>query len=252
MRYPFVLILFVFTGCSNVQDKLENTIQSENAKDIKTNYKELVELLLEYKIKLDKRNPQAYSSQLNQILTNSIKNNSDDITLYVDNSVALKDYQDYLNYAFEKEKDVLYRNDYLAIGIYKMFYESFDMDSEYKMTAFGYDTEKLQKAYKNLQIIQWKIKFNKDSQNNYLFLTWQNNWQIELEKRLATQNIQSINLDDLKYIKSTQESLLDPSNSSFEVVTSKMLLYYERTLKTLHTEPEELAVETFLTFLFFI
>jgi hypothetical protein len=242
----------IFTGCNNVQDKIRNTVQTENAKHIRNNYKALVELLLEYKVKLDKRNPKAFSNQINQLLQKNIQENTDEINLYVDNSIPLKHYQDYLNYAFEKKKQVNFRSDYLAIGIYKMFYESYNMDSKYKITALSYDVDKLQKAYKNLQIIQWRIKFNKDSNNNYLFLTWQNNWQIELEKKLNVQSIDTIKLADLQYIKSKQESVLDPSNNSFEVITSKMLLYLENTLILLHAEPEELGIETIMSILFLI
>ncbi len=252
MKYLFLLILLIFTGCTNVQDKIRNTIQTENAKHIRNNYKSLVELLLEYKIKLDKRNPNAYSNQLNHLLQKNIQDNTDEIHLYVDNSIPLKHYQDYLNYAFEKNKQVDYRSDYLAIGMYKMFYEAFDMDSKYKMTALSYDVETLQKAYKNLQIIQWRIKFNKDSNGNYLFLTWQNNWQIELAKKLNYHNIDTIKLSDLSHIKSKQESILDPSNNSFEIITSKMLLHFEHTLILLHAEPEELGIETIMSILFLI
>ncbi len=252
MKYLLILILLIFTGCNNVQDKIKNTIQTENAKHIKNNYKEMVELLLEYKSKLDKRNPKGFSNQLNYLLQKNIRENIDEINLYINNSIPLKHYQDYLNYAFDKNSQVNYRNDYLAIGMYKMFYEAYDMDSKYKMTALSYDVDKLQKAYKNLQIIQWRIKFNKDSKNNYLFLTWQNNWQIELEKKLNSQNIDTIRLSDLQYIKSKQESVLDPSNNSFEVITSKMLLYFEHTLILLHAEPEELGIDTIMSILFLI
>lgn len=252
MKYLLILILLIFTGCNNVQDKIKNTIQTENAKHIKNNYKEMVELLLEYKLKLDKRNPKGFSNQLNYLLQKNIRENTDEINLYINNSIPLKHYQDYLNYAFDKNHQVNYRNDYLAIGIYKMFYESFNMDSKYKLTALSYDIDKLQKAYKNLQIIQWRIKFNKDKNDNYLFLTWQNNWQIELSKRLINEKLDAIKLSDLHYIKSKQESILNPSNNSFEVITSKMLLYYESTIRLLNAEPEELGIETIMSILFLI
>ena len=246
MKYLLILIILIFTGCNNVQEKIKNTIQSENAKHIKINYKELVELLLEYKIKLDKRNPKGFSTQLNELLTKSVQNNSDDVSLYVNTSIPLKSYKDYLNYAFEKKEQVDYRNDYLAIGLYKMFYEAYNMDSKYKLTALSYDIDKLQKAYKNLQIIQWRIKFNKDSNNNYLFLTWQNNWQIEVEKKLASEKIDTIKLGDLEYIKSNQESILDPSNGSFEIITSKMLLYLKSTITLLNAEAEDLSINSIM------
>lgn len=252
MKYLLIVLVFVFTGCTNVQEKIKNTIQTENAKHIKNNYKAAVELLLEYKVKLDKRNPKAYSSQLNNLLQKNIRNSTDEINLYVDSSIPLKKYQDYLNYAFDKNTAVKYRNDYLAIGIYKMFYEAYNMNSKYKLTALSYDVKKLQKAYKNLQILQWKIKTNKDFNNRYLFLTWQNNWQIELEKQLSSKKIDDIKLGDLNYIKTKQESLLDSSNNSFEVITSKMLLYLANSIKLLDAEPEELGIEAMMSILFIL
>lgn len=252
MKYLFIVILFLFTGCSNIQEKIKNTIQSENATHIRDNYKELTQLLLEYKVKLDKRNPKAFSKNLNQIFKENIRNNTDKMHLYIHSSIPLKQYQDYLNYAFDKNAQVKYRDDYLVIGIYKMFYKAFNMDSKYKLTALSYDVKELQKAYKNLQIIQWRIKFSKDKNNNFLFLTWQNNWQIELSKKLAHEKLESIKLNELQYIKSKQESLLGPSNNSFEVITSKMLLYFENTLRSLDTEPEELSTTTIMSVLFII
>ncbi len=252
MKYLLILILLIFTGCNNVQEKIKNTIQTENAKHIRNNYKAVAELLLEYKVKLDKRNPKSFNNQFNTLLKKNIYDNTDDITLYINGEKPLVTYVDYLNYAFDKNTVVEYRNDYLAIGIYKMLYHSYDMNSKYKMTALSYDVNKLQKAYKNLQIIQWKIKTNKDFNNKYLFLTWQNNWQIELEKQLLLKNIDDIKLSDLNYIKTKQESLLDSSNNSFEVITSKMLLYVANSIKLLDAEPEELGLEAIMSILFIL
>ncbi len=252
MKYLLILILLIFTGCNNVQEKIKNTIQTENAKHIRNNYKAVAELLLEYKVKLDKRNPKSFNNQFNTLLKKNIYDNTDDITLYINGEKPLVTYVDYLNYAFDKNTVVEYRNDYLAIGIYKMLYHSYDMNSKYKMTALSYDVNKLQKAYKNLQIIQWKIKTNKDFNGKYLFLTWQNNWQIELEKQLLLKNIDDIKLSDLNYIKTKQESLLDSSNNSFEVITSKMLLYVANSIKLLDAEPEELGLEAIMSILFIL
>lgn len=252
MKYLLILILLIFTGCNNAQEKIRNSIQTENAKHIRNHYKSLVKLLLEYKVKLDKRNPKAYSLQFNNLLKKNIKDNTNEINLSFNNGVPLDTYQDYINYAFDKNTDIKYRSDYLIIGLYKMFYEVYNMDSKYKMTALSYDSKKLQKAYKNLQIIQWKIKFDKDSKGKYLFLTWQKNWQIELEKKLHTNNIDGINFSELHYIKSKKESFLEPTNHSFEVITAKMLFYLEQSLRSLDTEPEKLGVETIMSFLFLI
>lgn len=252
MKYLFVCFLLLFTGCNGVQEKIKNTIQTENAKHIRNNYKEIMELLVEYKIKLDKRNPKGYSKQLHELLKKSIRENNDEIVLYVQNATPLHGYVEYLNHAFEKNPNIDFRNDYLVIGLYKMFYEAFDMNNKHKITALSYDVAKMQKAYKNLQIAQWKIKFAKDSHNNYLFLTWQNNWHVELENKLTKSDLESFSLADLSYIKTKRETLLDPSNHSFEIITAKMLLYLESTLKLLNAEPEELGIEAIKRILFII
>jgi len=252
MKYLLIVILLVFTGCNNIQDKVRNSIQTENAKHIRNHYKALVKLLLEYKVKLDKRNPKAFTPQFNNLLKKNIGNNTDEINLYPNNTVVLHRYEDYINYAFDKNTVINNRSDYLMMGLYKMFYTAYNMDSKYKITALSYDSKKLQKAYKNLQIIQWKIKFDKDTKGEYLFLTWQKNWQIELEKKLHTNNIDSIKFSELHYIKSKQEYLIEPTNHSFEIITSKMLFYLEQSLRLLDTEPEKLGIETIMSVLFLI
>ena len=133
-----------------------------------------------------------------------------------------------------------------------MFYSAYKMDTKYKMFALSYNLDDLQKAYKNLQVIQWKIKHDKNMKNKYLFLTWQNNWQIELADKLQHSKLDNVFLSQLVNISSNNESLLDPSNSSFEIITSKMLLYMENSIKKLHAEPENLSTEAILSFIFLI
>ena len=252
MKYLLILIVLFFTSCGNFQEKVRNTVQSENAKQIRNDYKEIINLLSLYKAKLDKRNPQNYSLSLDRLLKENILQNKNTIHLAIDNSNTIKPYTDYLNHAFNKEKSIKSRNDYLLIGLYKMFYNAYNMDLEYKMTAFNYNIEDLQKAYKNLQVLQWKIKFDKNVKDEYLFLTWQNNWQVELAQKLKNNTLDNISLSQLENIKSKKESLLDPSNNSFEILTSKMILYMSRSIKRLNVEPENLTIDALLSFIFII
>jgi len=244
-------VLF-FTSCSNIQEKVRNAVQSENAKQIRNDYKDIIQLLSVYKTKLDKRNPKNYSKNINALLQENILANKNTINLFNHPKEESLKYTDYLNLAFNKAPSIENRNDYLAVGLYKMFYSAYNMDLKYKMTALSYDLETLQKAYKNLQIFQWKIKFDKDIQGKYLFLTWQNNWQIELEQKLEYSSLNKINLTELMNIRLKKESLLDPSNNSFEVITSKMILYLERSIKMLHAEPESLTIDALLSVIFII
>jgi len=252
MKYLLILIVLFFTSCSNIQDKVRNTVQSDNAKQMRNDYKEIIKLLSLYKTKLDKRNPKNHSLMLDRLLKENISYNKNTINLQINNKYSLKTYTDYLNHAFDKELTINNRNNYLAIGLYKMFYNTYKMDIKYKMTALSYDINDLQKAYKNLQILQWKIKFSKNLNNEYLFLTWQNNWQVELLKELQNNTLENISLTQLEHIKSKKESFLNPSNNSFEIITSKMILYMANSIKMLNAEPENLSIDTLLSFIFII
>jgi len=252
MKYLLILIVLFFTSCGNIQDKVRNSIQSDNAKQIRNNYKEIITLLSSYQSKLNKRNPKNYNLTLVSVLKKNMNNNENTLKLFKDELTNPKKYTDYLNYAFDKKVDISNRNDYLIIGLYKMFYSAYKMDTKYKMFALSYNLDDLQKAYKNLQVIQWKIKFDKNIENKYLFLTWQNNWQIELADKLQHSKLDNVFLSQLVNISSNNESLLDPSNSSFEIITSKMLLYMENSIKKLHAEPENLSTEAILSFIFLI
>ncbi|MGB5868023.1 MAG: hypothetical protein WBG69_09155 [Arcobacteraceae bacterium] len=250
-----ILLIFVvlcFTSCGNIQDKVRNTVQTESAKQIRGDYKEIIKLLSLYKTKLDKRNPQSHNLMLDRLVKDDIYNNTNTINLRIQNSSNYPKYTDYLNYAFNKDMVLKDRNDYLIIGLYKMFYSAYKMDLKHKLTALSYEVEDLQKAYKNLQVIQWKIKNDKNKNNQYLFLTWQNNWQIELSKRLEKSSLDNISLGQLENIKSKKESLLDPSNHSFEIITSKMILYLAHSIKVLDGEPEDLGINAILSFIFFL
>ena len=177
-----LLLLFIFTGCIPKQENVENFFQTDAATSIKKDYAYLIHNVSEFKAKLDKRNAKAYDSVKAPEIYEMMKN--------YDNSVHLEfrgktfdSYKDYLQIAFSKDM-IDYRNDYLVLGLYYHIYEAYNIEDGHKVTSFQYDSKQLEKLYKNLQIIKWKLKVNRDFNQNYLFLTWQNNWQVELEQRL--------------------------------------------------------------------
>lgn len=248
-----VFIIFIFTSCSKSTSsnlQVSNMLQTQNAKHIKRNYENIINLILEYKTKIDKRNPKNFDEKLDPLLRENIKK-SNNITLYSKNHKKLNYSYEYLNYAFE-DKNIVNRNDYLIVGLYKLFFEIFQMKNTHKFTALGYDIKSFQRAYKNLQILNWKIKYKKDSKNDYMFLTWQNNWQIEYLQKINQNKRYKFNYDDIEYLVLKKESLEDPSNMSFEIIISNMLVFLNQSIKLLGAEPEELAVESIFSLAFLI
>ncbi len=233
----FFLLILLFGGCSSKQHDFSHSIfQTSGASRMREYQLDLDELLLNLQIKLQKRNPKIFSKNIKYLLKIDMKNNSDTIFMS-------QDYKKCLKKAFS-EKSVKYRGDYLVVGLYKMFYQAFDRNDFHKISALQYDPQKLQKAYALLQAISWKIKVAKDKNGNYLFLTWQNNWQIELQKRLKQNNKFSVKLiNNLQYIKNKKESLFSPSNLSFESIFDKMSFVFEKALKTVGVEPRNLSTQ---------
>ncbi len=252
MKFTLLLLsLLLFTGCAGSKINISDMLQTENAKHIKNHYKDITKLLLEYKTKIDKRNPKNYDRSLDPLLRENIKK-SNNITLNSKYHGRFTRYTDYLNYALSKEGSVINRNDYLIVGMYKMFFDAYKMKSTHKITALDYDVETFQKIYKNMQVLNWRIKHNKDIYNNYIFLTWQNNWQVELMKKLNVDPTYKFNIEDIDHLKTGKESLLDPSNSSFEIIVFNILIHLNQSIRLLGAEPEELALESILTFTFLL
>ncbi len=234
-----VLIIFFMTGCSSKQSNFSHSIfQTNGASKMREYQLDLDSLLLNLQDKLQKRNPKIFSKNIKYLLMYDMQNDKDSIVL-----PKAKNYKECLRKAFDKNslKD---RGDYLVVGLYKMFYQAFNEKKFYKISALQYDPEKLQKAYAILQAISWKIKVAKDKNGNYLFLTWQDNWQIELQKRLKEGKKLSISLiNSLKYIKNKKESLFSSSNLSFEPIFAKMLFVFQKALKTVGVEPRNLSID---------
>jgi hypothetical protein len=240
-----VFISIFFQACAFNKSNLKSLAQSSAASQIEEYKVEILESLINYKNKLDLRNPSAFNSDIKDSIINEITTNQDYIHLIQD-GVKLESYDDYFYYAF-LDRDVSNRNDLLIIGLYKLIFKAYAMEREHQFVSFSYDREEMQNLHKYLQVIRWKIKTAKNIKGEYLFNTWQNNWQIELEKKyMGDYNI----INDLEYIKLEKESIYDYSNFSFEIVLSKIIVNVEHTLKKINVEPFEMGFSTLKNFIF--
>ncbi|MCJ8326889.1 MAG: hypothetical protein MJK08_07285 [Campylobacterales bacterium] len=249
-QFLYILILLFFTSCSSKQLKFENIFQTKDASTINENYLSSIDLLLDFKKKLDKRNPKSFSKISSNTMVNLIKELSKDMHLKYKGKNIIID-KEYLNIAFDKNY-IKNRNDYLIMGIYFMLMHSYDIHNGYKVNAYSYDVSKLKKLYHNLQILKWKIKTKKDLNNRYLFLTWQNNWQIDLERLLIKQDLKNIDLVNLEHIKNKKESFLLASNFSFEVILSLIINNTKNSLTLLDISTSEIGIDALKTIFIFI
>ena len=248
IKYFFILLfIFLFHGCGFTKQSIKSLAQSNSATEI-TNYKnETIRALLEYKRKLDLRNPNSYNKSLSKNIVHQIKTNQDYINIS-QYGKELKTYNEYLYYAFLPQ-DVGNRNDFLILGLYKLIYKAYGLEDDYKFTAFEHNKNELQKLYQYLQVVRWKIRTQKDDNGKYLFNTWQNNWQIELlQKDDSNLNI----IRDLEYIKSNKESIYSHSNFSFEILLSRILLNVEYTLRKINIEPFAMSSSAIKSFIFIL
>ncbi len=241
--FAFLLILFI-NGCATKDSSFVNRVFQTNGASLMQEYfVTLDKMLLQLGVKLKKRNGEIFSKDMLLYLKNDMRNSTDTISLPLVHTMNETSFKEYLKIAFSKDK-IKDRGDYLLVGLYKMFYWSFEAKSFHKFSAMQYEGNKLQEAYEILQAIAWKIKVAKDKNDNFLYLTWQNNWQVELQKRLQRGEKLSVKLiKSLKYIKNKKESLLSSSNLSFEALFAKMLFIYERALKTVGVEPKSLGAD---------
>jgi len=238
-----IIVLILFTGCvpSNGVKKI---FQTDDSSYLKIHYTNIKELILQYKVKLDKRNPNAYNKQLNKQLVDAINLSKNNIVLYTQDRTTLINYVDYFNYAFDTTRDIKNRNDYLIVGLYKMIYDMYIMSKKHKFISYEYDIKQIQKGYKNLQILKWKINNTKDKNGKYLFYTWQLNWQIELENNYIKNGcIDYKNIKNLRYIKNHKESLFDKSNDSFNMLINKIIFNLESSISILDMTTEKLTKE---------
>ncbi len=254
MRYIYLsLLVFFLGGCASKNNNFVSTVfQTSGATKMKEYENTLDDFLLQLGKKLIKRNKEIFSKNILFYIMNDIKNHTDTISLPYVSHKEKEEFKKYLRVAFLPKK-IKNRGDYLLVGLYKMFYWSFEGSSYHKISALEYDGKKLQLAYEILQAIAWKIKVAKDKKGDYLYLTWQNNWQIELGKKLRRGRKLSVKLiKNLTYIKNKKESLLSASNLSFEALFAKMLFVYENALKTVGVEPKNLGADALRSIIFML
>jgi len=247
-----VVLLSLLTGCSGTQDKLQEILQTSSATKVKNDYQKTIELLVVLKQKLDNRNKNNYNKKISNLMYINLKNMKTNINLKIDN-LKLNKYDDYLKLAFDKDISIQNRNDLLIVGIYKLIYEAYEIGKGHQVTALSYDKIKLQKLYYNLNSIKYRIKFDKDNNGNYLFLTWQKNWQLELKETLNTNDKPSWEtIQDLNALKSKKETVFDSSNFEFEVLLSKMIYNVKNTLNNVGEEPVDVGIEAMKSLVIFL
>lgn len=247
-----VFLVSLLGGCTSVsQDKVEKVFQTNSANSMKQDYKELGKQLIYLKDRLDKRNPNAYNRTISNAIYTQINNLTNGVSLKF-NNVKLNSYKEYLQIAFSKV-DIQNRNDFLILGIYKEMYEAYDIRNGHQLTALTYNKQKLQNLYQNLQIVKWKLSTARNSKDEYLFLTWQNNWQIELETALKQNQIHTYeDILNLRSIKDGHESLLSQSNASFEVILTSMISRVKISLETIGVEPVDVGIDTMKAMFIFL
>lgn len=238
--------MFTFNACSSKDDTsfVRSIFQTNGAAKVRAHTNILQESLIQYYIKLNKRNPNNTSKYNSSKIIQEIQNRSNKVRLSLVNSKRITSYKEYLNIAFSKE-DVENRNDYLILGIYKMLYNAYTFSRTHTITTVQHDTQKLQEANKMMQIIQYRIQKNKDKNGNYLFITWQRPWQIE--------SLKKINKDEkLDLDRYTQEQLLYHSNMSYQVTTQRMIFTLQETLQYLGVEGINLSAQAIKSVLIFL
>lgn len=246
-----LFIMFVFVACLPKQNDVENFFQSNSALNVKNNYKASFKLLLNLKSKIDKRNPNSYNKNLANNIYSTINNMDAKLRLKYNNKY-LNTYNEYLEVAFLK-KDVKNRNDYLILGMYYLIYDLYEVQEGHQLTSYSYNTEKIQRLYYNLQILRWKIKTAKDLDVKYLFLTWQNNWQVQLHKKLkAGSKIEDIKFYNLEYIKNKKEKFHNPSNTSFELILTQLLERSKYSLEILNVSASEMSADAIKAIFLFL
>ncbi len=243
--YLLVLFCIIFLqGCNQNNITIRKLIATDNAIQMEKNYEEITSLLIRYKKNLDKRNPKSFNKQWKKTIARDMKNKKN-ISLY-----DFKDnYNKYLKQAFNQKINIKNRNDLLVIGLYKLLYSSYGVNND-KYTALSYKMKNLKDFSDILQIIRWQIKYKKDLNNNYLFLTWQNNWQIELAKKTSLKNPNYKLIKNLASIQKKDENIFNSSNMFFETILSTILYINNDSIKRLGGEPNELTLKTLKFFVF--
>jgi len=240
-------LLFASQGCSINQKSLKRAVQTSSASEIDKYKDSVIEDLKKYKNKLNRRNPYSFNIKLNDKINKEINTSKNTIELYQDGKRLMTE-NEYLHYAFSPDF-VKNRNDLLILGLYKLIYKAYDLHTDHKFAAIEYDSKYLQELYQYLQVVRWKVRTKKNNHGQYLFLTWQNNWQIELMgKTTADLNI----IHTLRHIREHKETIFDHSNFSFENIITRMLVNVKYSLQETNIEPYDLSISALKTFVFII
>lgn len=102
-------------------------------------------------------------------------------------------------------------------------------------------------------MIKWKVKTAKDKNDHYLFLTWQNNWQVEFNNKLHSGQSPSWELiENLSTIKNHKESILDPSNFNFEIILSQIIFQVKNSARVIGKEPVDIGIEAMISLVLFL
>ena len=243
IKIAFLLVLILSTnGCS--QKDVHAVFQTNGASIVREHTTVLQRFLLRYYGLLNKRNP-VYTTKIESIpVVYDINNRTNNATLPLLNAKKGATYKDYLNIAFSRSK-VKNRNDYLIAGMYKMFYWAYSIDRSHTITTMQYDAKRIQEANKMMQIIQYRVEYEKDAKGNYLFVTWQRQWQIDVLKSIYS----SKKIDMNSYEK---EELISASNMSFRVMSEGMILTLQESLRYLGAESTNLGTSAIKSVFIFL
>lgn len=227
----FILLLVSLNGCSTKD--VHAVFQTNGASIVREHTTVLQTLLMRYYEKLNKRNPR-YTTKIQSIpVIYDINNRTNNATLPLVEDKEGVTYKDYLNVAFSR-KNVKNRNDYLIAGIYKMMYWAYTIERSHTLTTMQYDVEKMQEAHKMMQIIQYRVENEKDVKGNYLFLTWQRQWQINVLKSIYSNKKVDMNAYE-------KEKLIRPSNMNFRILSEGMIFTLQESLRYLGEESTRLG-----------
>lgn len=250
--FLYFMLLWCLSGCTFRQEKVNEVLQSHGATQMHRDYQHIIELLTTYKEKLDARNPSSYSKGQQNYIYHELKYSKNTIRIK-QNTTYLKTYDDYLRIAFDKNTNILDRNDYLIIGLYKLIWDTYEVDKGHQITTLSYHQDEFKRLYYYLEVIKWKIKTAKDKNGNYLFLTWQNNWQVELAQKMKMGMKPSWEmLENLSFIKNQKETILDPSNFNFEILLNQMIFHVKNSAKIIGDEPLDIGIDAMISLVLFL
>lgn len=247
-----LFLLLSFNGCITNQEKLSETLQSHGATLLHRDFKKIGEYLLVYKEKLDLRNPKAFSPKEKYTILHEIQNGQNGLRITY-NDVKLHTYDDYLRVAFDPSPLITDRNDFLILGLHKLFYTTYEIEKGHRVTTLSYQQEAFKKLYYYLEVIKWKIRTAKDSNGNYLFVTWQNNWQMELNTLLKKDSSPSWSaINNLPSIRNRKETLFDPTNFNFEILLNHMIAHTKNSARVVGDEPIDIGIEAMVSVVLFL